>query len=215
MSIKQREDETLRSYIARFNKETLLIDEAYDKILVAAFTNGLKKSKFLFSLYKNDPKTMLDVLYRATKYMNAEDALLAHEERPKKRERQEDNQHERGRKMARTRERREDRRSKPPTGRFTNFTPLTTPIDQVLMQIKDEGALTFPGKLKGDPNKRSRDKYYCFHHDYDHDTADCYDLKQQIEALIRQGKLQKFVSKERAGPLPQEQAPRLDNKRPR
>ena len=61
--------------------------------------------------------------------------------------------------MARTRERREDRRSKPPTGKFTSFTPLTATIDQVLMQIKDEEALTFPGKLKGDPNKRSRDKY--------------------------------------------------------
>ena len=29
---------------------------------------------------------MSDVLYRATKYMNAEDALVAHEEKPKKRE---------------------------------------------------------------------------------------------------------------------------------
>ena len=76
MSIKQREDETLRSYISRFNKESLSIDEADNKILVAAFTNGLRKGKFLFSLYKNDPKTMLDVLYRATKYMNVEDALL-------------------------------------------------------------------------------------------------------------------------------------------
>ena len=80
----------LRSYITHFNKEALLIDEADDKILVAAFTNRLWKGKFLFSLYKNDPKTMLDVLYRATKYMNAEDALLAREEKPKKRERQED-----------------------------------------------------------------------------------------------------------------------------
>ena len=53
------------------------------------------------------------------------------------------------------------------------------------MQIKDEGALTFPGKLKGDLNKRSRDKYYRFHCDHDHDTTDCYDLRQQIEALIR------------------------------
>ena len=66
---------------------TLLIDEADDKILVAAFMNGLRKGKFLFSLYKNDPKTMSDVLYRATKYMNAKDALLAREEKPKKRER--------------------------------------------------------------------------------------------------------------------------------
>ena len=87
MSIKQWEDETLGSYIARFNKEVLSIDEAVYKILVAAFTNGLRKGKFLFSLYKNDPKTMSDVLYRATKYMNAEDALLAQEEKPKKRKR--------------------------------------------------------------------------------------------------------------------------------
>ena len=88
MSIKQRKDETLRSYISRFNKEALSIDEADEKILVAAFTNGLQKGKFLFSLYKNDPKTMSDVLYKATKYMNAEDALLTQE----KRERQEDTQ---------------------------------------------------------------------------------------------------------------------------
>ena len=77
MSIKQLEEETLRSYIARFNKEALSIDEAEDKILVFAFTNGLQKGKFLFSLYKNDLKTMSNVLYRATKYMNVEDALLA------------------------------------------------------------------------------------------------------------------------------------------
>ena len=66
----------LRSYITHFNKEALSIDEADDKIVVAAFMNGLWKGKFLFSLYKNNPKTMSNVLYRATKYMNAEDALL-------------------------------------------------------------------------------------------------------------------------------------------
>ena len=100
ISIKQWEDETLRSYIARFNKKALSIDEADNKILVAAFTNGLQKGKFLFSLYKNDPKTMSDVLYRATKYMNVEDALLTRE----KRERQEDTRQDRRRKMARTRD---------------------------------------------------------------------------------------------------------------
>ena len=77
MNIKQWEDETLRSYITHFNKEAFSIDEADDKILVATFMNRLWKSKFLFSLYKNDPKTMSNVLYKETKYMNAEDALLA------------------------------------------------------------------------------------------------------------------------------------------
>ena len=53
--------------------------------------------------------------------------------------------------MARTGEQQEDKRFKPPTGKFISFTPLTTLIDQVLMQIKDEKALTFPGKLKEIP----------------------------------------------------------------
>ena len=42
-----------------------------------------------YSLYtKMTQKTMSDVLYRATKYMNVKDTLLAREEKPKKRERQ-------------------------------------------------------------------------------------------------------------------------------
>ena len=135
MSIKQREDETLQSYISRFNKETLSIDEADDKILVAAFTNRLWKGKFLFSLYKNDLKTMSEVLYRATNYMNAEDTLSAREEKPKKRERRDDIRQEQGRKKAQTGDRRDERCPKPPRGRFTSFTPLTTLVDQVLMQI--------------------------------------------------------------------------------
>ena len=90
MSIRQWENGTLRSYITRFNNKALSIIEANDKILVAAFVNRLWKGKFLFSLYKNDPKTMLEVLYSATKYMNAEDTLLAQKKKPKKRERQED-----------------------------------------------------------------------------------------------------------------------------
>ena len=103
------------------------------------------------SPYKNDPKTMSEVLYRATKYMNAEDALLAREDKPRKRERFEDARQNHGGKKPRTGDRREEKRPKHPGGRFTSFTPLNAPLDQVLMQIKDEGSLTFPGKLKSDP----------------------------------------------------------------
>ena len=102
MNIKQWEEEMLRSYITHFNKEALLIDEANNKILVTAFTNGLRKGKFLFSLYKNDPKTMSNVLYREIKYINVEDALLALEEKPKKKERQEETRQNKGQKTTRT-----------------------------------------------------------------------------------------------------------------
>ena len=87
-----------------------------------------------------------------------------------------------------------------PCREIHEFNPVTASINQALMQIKDEGMLTFPGKQKGIPNKRSRDKYCRFHRDHGHNTVDSYDLKQQIETLIRQGKLQRFVNKERVDP---------------
>ena len=41
LSITQWEDESLRSYVTRFNKEALLINKANNKVLVTAFTHGL------------------------------------------------------------------------------------------------------------------------------------------------------------------------------
>ena len=77
LSITQLEDESLRSYVTNFNKEALLIDKADNKVLVTAFTRGLQPGEFLFSLYKNDLKTMAKILYKATKYMNTEDVMIA------------------------------------------------------------------------------------------------------------------------------------------
>ena len=47
--------------------------------------------------------------------------------------------------------------------------------------------------MKGDPNKRNRNKYCRFYRDYEHDMDECFNLKQQIENLIRQGKLRNFL----------------------
>ena len=48
-------------------------------------------------------------------------------------------------------------------------------------------------QIKDDPNKCNKNKYFRFHRDHGHNTDECYDLKQQIENLIRQGKLRHFV----------------------
>ena len=50
--------------------------------------------------------------------------------------------------------------------------------------------------MKGDPNKRNKNKYCRFHRDHGHDTDECYDLKQQIKNLIRQGNLRHFVGRD-------------------
>ena len=110
-----------------------MIDEVDNKVLVMAFTNRLQFGEFLFSIYKNDPMTMTNMLYRATMYMNTEDVMIARESRPKKREKQEDPRLDRGRKSTWMNDRRDERRSRPPTRRIANFTSLNTPLDQVLI----------------------------------------------------------------------------------
>ena len=64
------------------------------------------------------------------------------------------------------------------------------------MQIKDNPSLKWLEKMKGDPNKSNRNKYYHFHRDHGHDTDECFDLKQQIENLIRQRKLRNFLGRD-------------------
>ena len=50
--------------------------------------------------------------------------------------------------------------------------------------------------MKGDPNKHNKNKYCRFHKDHGHDTNECYDLKQRIENLIRQGKQRNFLGRD-------------------
>ena len=62
-------------------------------------------------------------------------------------------------------------------GRYSNYTPLNTPLNQVLMQIKDDQSLKWPKKMKGDHSKWNKSNYCRFHQDQEHDTDKCYDLK--------------------------------------
>ena len=95
-------------------------------------------------------------------------------------------------------EEREDRDNKKSSSSARNqqYTPLNMPLEQVLMQIKDDPSLKWPEKMKGDPNKYNMNKYCRFHRDHGHDTDECFDLKQQIENLIRQGKLRNFLGRD-------------------
>ena len=69
------EKETLRSYVKHFTRETLEVDETDDKVQLTTFKAGLKSREFMVSLAKNPPKTMAEMLLKAQKYMNAENAL--------------------------------------------------------------------------------------------------------------------------------------------
>ncbi|XP_065638402.1 uncharacterized protein LOC136071272 [Quercus suber] len=202
LTIEQGENESLRSFITRFNREALTVDEVDDKPLLTAFHNGVNLDLFIHKLYEKEPQSMAELVHSAQNFMNAEDTIIA--KKRKRAERMEANpthhpdQGPRPKK-GRTEDKKDrdrDARKAGPSARNQNYTPLNALLDQVLMQIKDDPSLKWPERMKGDPNKRNKNKYCRFHRDYGHDTDECYDLKQQIENLIRQGKLRHFVGRD-------------------
>ena len=64
-TIRQGEKETLRSYVKRFTRETLEVDEADDKVLLTTFKAGLRSRDLVTSLVKNPPRTMAEMLLKA------------------------------------------------------------------------------------------------------------------------------------------------------
>ena len=53
------------------------VDEVDDKVQLITFKAGLRSKEFMVSLAKNPFKMMAEMLLKAQKYMNAEDALAA------------------------------------------------------------------------------------------------------------------------------------------
>nr|XP_023898471.1 uncharacterized protein LOC112010353 [Quercus suber] len=181
LTIRQGEKETLSSYVKRFTRETLEVDEANDKVQLTTFKAGLRSREFVASLVKNPPKTMAKMLLKAQKYMNVEDALSAIKDVEKL--------GDKGRKDDdRIGQKRECPNCQTNDGgkRKDERTPRS---------IKDEHYLKWPRPLHSSPNVHDKNKYCRFHKDHDHYTEDCQDLKKQIEELIRKGKLQKYVKK--------------------
>ena len=102
--------------------------------------------------------------------MNAEDAIIA--KKRKRAERMEANplrHSEQGPhlKKGQTREKKDwDNKKAGSSARSQQYTPLNMPLEQVLMQIKDDPSLKWPKKMKGDPNKCNKNKYCRFHRDH-------------------------------------------------
>uniref|UniRef100_A0A2N9J8F1 Uncharacterized protein n=2 Tax=Fagus sylvatica TaxID=28930 RepID=A0A2N9J8F1_FAGSY len=191
----QGEGESLRSYVQRFNKEAVQIDEPNEYVALTAFNAGLLKGDFLFQLCKDPPKSMSELMYEAQKFINAEDAFQA-----------------RDKFLSRKRKEPEDRR-------FDSSRNKSSRQDYPKAERKNTSStspdIKWPGKLRSDPTKRSKDLYCRFHRDHGHTTEDCFALKQQIEALIRQGKLGKFVRQDKPEVRHEPRPPRQDENKDR
>ncbi|XP_057506544.1 uncharacterized protein LOC130789750 [Actinidia eriantha] len=195
--------ERLKDYVKRFNQAILEVDNPSDKVVIMAMMEGLRPGPLFDSLSKNVPETLSALQNKADKYIAAEELAEAKRRRrgkddPKRKEpdsRRPDYKNE-----ARNKRSNRDLKSiercphTPPCCLRLILPPLNAPIAQVLMEIKHEEFVTWPGKIKTDPTRRNRNKYCEFHRDHGHNTEDCFQLKEQIVDLIKKGFLRKYVA---------------------
>ena len=78
LTTKQSSQESLRSYVQRFNAESLKVDILDEKFTITAFIAGLgvQSKDLMFSISKNPQASMDEVLAKAEKYINGEEALI-------------------------------------------------------------------------------------------------------------------------------------------
>ena len=218
LTIKQGTRENLKSYVQRFNAESLKIDILDEKFTVTAFIAGLgvQSKDLMFSISKNPQANMAEVLAKAEKYINGEEALISKKEsssarkekgttdmrRGRSPKRQGDQRKSPGAEWERSPKRRgslRDRLGPPQSERRRRyspqrFTPLTASVSQVLHEVRNEQFLRWPAQMKSDPATRDNTKYCEFHRDYEHRTDNCIQLRREIEYLIQRGYLRHFIS---------------------
>ena len=79
LTIKQSSQESLRSYVQRFNAESLKVDIPDEKFAITAFIAGLgvQSKDLMFSISKNPKASMVEMLAKVEKYINGEEALIS------------------------------------------------------------------------------------------------------------------------------------------
>ncbi|XP_058099899.1 uncharacterized protein LOC131244282 [Magnolia sinica] len=202
-TLKQGNKEPLKDYIVRFNEEALLVEDYDDKMTLSAMFSGLTEGKFTFSIGKNPPTTLAELINRAQKYTNAEEFSNSRRniqaaEASSKEKRSRNEEPQTSNKKPDDRVPRDRRLSRRPEGKFRSYTPLKTSMEEILLDIRGQRLLNEPVCMKTDVENRDKRKYCRFHRDHDHNTSDYVDLKDEIETLIRKGHLCRYTKEERS-----------------
>ena len=207
LEVKQRQDESLRDWIERFTTAKNSMRSCADQeALMAAKACVWRNSRFAFEMRLHPVDTYAEYIRKARQYANAElpnsgkkkDSATSKEEptRDKKRGRNSDQAGQKQEKKPRedgthtNQEGRNPRRQR--QGLYTEYHALTATIEEIYVATQNREEYRPPRPLRSDATKRNQTKYCRFHRDRGHDTNDCWDLKDEIEALIRRGRIPEY-----------------------
>ncbi|CAL9019077.1 unnamed protein product [Prunus brigantina] len=173
--LRQGEDEPLREYAARFSHEYSRCPDTDDRAAFGAFKSGLRESNFRYLVHSNPWNTYAELMKQAARgrHGNHHQSSIG-------------NPHGTGD--------RGDRAPLPfsPKPRYEVFTTLNTTYENLL--VHEAPIIPKPPPRRPGSKPMPNTGVFCrFHQFSGHDTESCVALRNIIEGLIREGKLDKYV----------------------
>ncbi|XP_056688656.1 uncharacterized protein [Spinacia oleracea] len=206
--IQQGKEESLRSYVKRFNLEVGHIPDLPDGVSFDNFIRGLEKESFKFDLVKKSVRTMAEVLDKAEAFIHATEICSASKDgkageatdSSRKKEMidrkvprvngtwalsKECDTNSPGQKRGRPQER--------------EYFEYNTDLLTLLVDVGTRFDLERPFPMKSPPESRDLKLYCQFHEDIGHDTKDCRCLKRALAGLASKGHLKNYFQRSTHG----------------
>ncbi|XP_057734257.1 uncharacterized protein LOC130949602 [Arachis stenosperma] len=173
LGIKQGDQESLQSYMERFNKACLDIKSLPTEAAIMGVINGLREGPFTHPISKKHPTFLNEVQERAQKYINMEEnSRLGETSKSKFSYSSRDKDKESKKKK--------DQYGEKPK-KYNNYTPLRVSLVDVYREVCKKGG-------------GNQTEYCEYHQIYGHPTNECFDLKNVIEELVREGRLDWYLA---------------------
>jgi hypothetical protein len=218
MAMRQKGDESLKDYVTRFNQAKLMVDNPTEEMVYAALYQGLRVEGPLISeIALNHPESLADLTDVIEKYVNQEEIIAALRESQKQKIEESSNP---GKKEKARKEEKQTDTQKDPAKYYQfsidEWTPLTSPINEVLMEIKRDPQYEKPYPLHNKYVKEeNRNKFCAFHNARGHITEECRNLRILIEKFIKIRKLLRFIADNQGQPRQNQESRRHQDQEPR
>ncbi|KAL2226893.1 UNVERIFIED_CONTAM: Retrovirus-related Pol polyprotein from transposon [Sesamum indicum] len=159
-TIRQREDETLKSFVGRFNNEMIEIQDLRIDMMVSILIHGLKKGPFASALACDPPGDAEQLMALAQKYIDEEEmnAMKDYERRERDHMYKKSNE---AREVGGSRQKQEKQRESKYIPKYHNYTPLPMSREKALMMVENAEVPKWPRHTREETRRsrsRSRDR---------------------------------------------------------